>query len=240
MIRSMLPLVLCFALSTSFGQNRTTPYEFPVKPGTEEWKKLKTGEEMLAACTIPEKVLASLTTEALARTCLSYPLLHEVTYASNLQQGIIAVIRNFNGLTELLARKDGAAALMELYSGLNPLNLDMKQSEEQQGAFTFKFTYLELLLARPGALLSLSTEQRSMLMKMAVSKYDGKVEKISVFGTFGLNTSALLMASIMNADNRIAELKSKAGNDEIDIFLAMAATSNPKTISLVYETARAY
>ena len=43
----------------------TEAYEYPVVPGMEEWKKLKSLPEMAEACQIPEDILDSMTTEAL-------------------------------------------------------------------------------------------------------------------------------------------------------------------------------
>lgn len=45
-----------------FGQT----WDYPVKPGTEEWKKLKTGKEKNEACQIPENVLKKISSHELA------------------------------------------------------------------------------------------------------------------------------------------------------------------------------
>ena len=74
---------------------------------------------MAKACNIPDPMLTSLTTEALAKACLNYPLFNEVFYVNNLQQGIEGVIRNFNGLTELLKRTDAGQELFKIYKIIN-------------------------------------------------------------------------------------------------------------------------
>ena len=51
------------------------PYEYPIQPGTDEWKKFTTVAQMVEVCQIPEKKLKNMTTEALVETVLNYPLL---------------------------------------------------------------------------------------------------------------------------------------------------------------------
>lgn len=64
-----LVFVLLLAVSLQGAAQRLAdPYDFPVKPGSEAWQQLQTGKEMMEVCQIPETVLKSLTTEALAIT----------------------------------------------------------------------------------------------------------------------------------------------------------------------------
>ena len=237
MNKILLLIFLCFGVS-AFAQTRTTPYDFPVKPGTEEWKKLKSGEEMTKVCNIPDSVLTSLTTEALAKTSLNYPLLNEVSYASNLQKGMEGVIRNSNALTELLKRKDAGTELFKIYKGKNAGNPVENLSEVQRGFFTLEFTYLELLLSQPQILNSLNSKERIMLAKEAVIKYDAKKEKSDVFGEFGLTTSVLVVAKILNAENKMNGVLKTVSQKEIDIFLATGMYNNTLTLSAIYNAGK--
>lgn len=83
-----------------YAQQINEPYDYPIKPGTEEWKNLKTGKEMTEACPIPPEILLKLSTEALGITCLKYPLYLDIFFSANLQTGIEFAIKRFNGLTE--------------------------------------------------------------------------------------------------------------------------------------------
>lgn len=72
-MNKVLLLIFLFFGMTGFCQTRIIPYDFPIKPGTDEWAKLKSGKEMAEICNIPDSILTSLTTEALTITCLNYP-----------------------------------------------------------------------------------------------------------------------------------------------------------------------
>lgn len=40
-------------------------WDYPVKPGSEEWKKFQSSEGMVKACQIPEAVITTLSTDKL-------------------------------------------------------------------------------------------------------------------------------------------------------------------------------
>ena len=37
-------------------------YEYPIKPGTDQWKALKNQKEKVAACQLPDSILESVST----------------------------------------------------------------------------------------------------------------------------------------------------------------------------------
>lgn len=45
-----------------FSQPNNIDWDYPIKPGTEEWTNFKSGQEMLNACQIPENILKNLST----------------------------------------------------------------------------------------------------------------------------------------------------------------------------------
>jgi len=99
-----------------------TPYklvwDYPVKPGMEEWKRFQTNEEMVKACQIPDKVLSSLSTKELTEICLQYPLLSSVFAFNQLNMGADKLFNDFNGIRELFKRKDASKGLLQHYNCL--------------------------------------------------------------------------------------------------------------------------
>lgn len=93
-------------------QQITEPYDYPVKPGTQEWVDLVGRRE---ACEIPEEILGKLTTEALLETILNYPLLFGWTVHNTWEEGVESEIRQFNGLQELLRREDAGEVVYKKY-----------------------------------------------------------------------------------------------------------------------------
>ena len=90
-------------------------WDYPVKPGTEEWKEYKNSGEMIDACQIPEDVLFCLTTDNLTELCLQYPLLYDVLAFNNLNDGLSRLFDNFNGMRELSKRENAVNNLLSHY-----------------------------------------------------------------------------------------------------------------------------
>lgn len=86
---------------TSSAQQISSVYNYPIKPGTDEWKALKTHKEMLAACQIPQNILNNMTTEALVESCLDYPLFSDILAYNETQNGFSKIASRFNGLGQV-------------------------------------------------------------------------------------------------------------------------------------------
>ena len=65
MKKLFLICIYLFSVLLSMAQEVEKPYDFPVKPGTEQWTKLSSSKEMDEVCIIPDKVLSNLSTKAL-------------------------------------------------------------------------------------------------------------------------------------------------------------------------------
>ena len=104
------------------------PYDFPIKTGTDEWKSFQSLSEKLAVTQVPEEILYAMTTEALWQTFLDYPLRGNILAYNTVDQGIIAVSKQFNGLEELLRREDYLRVAMRVFNELPVLD-DSKDPE---------------------------------------------------------------------------------------------------------------
>lgn len=84
----------------------TEPYVYPILPGSEEWRKFETGYEMVDACQLPEEMPRQMTTEALAKTVIDYPMLLDILAVDDHRHGFEFACESFNGLQELIQRAD--------------------------------------------------------------------------------------------------------------------------------------
>lgn len=76
-------------------------YDYPVKVGTNEWYKLETIHDKIAACQIPEDILQRLSTEALIETIRNYPLSVNIYAYDTIDMGYEKVKSQFNAIEEL-------------------------------------------------------------------------------------------------------------------------------------------
>ncbi len=245
--------LFCLLLLSTYAtaqQTRQEPYEFPVKPGTEEWKEFSSGKEMIDACQVPENVLQSMNTAALVQTCLNYPLIGHIYAYNDLQTGAKAVIAEFNGFKELLQRPDAGAEIMKLYGKMKPVDLKKEWSLLEKGEFAFKFATIELLLAQQPVINNLSKEQKKALVAESLQKFKEKDVLIETFGATGLITSALIMGRVLEKDNFIpsgsasAAQTSAAGSgttsEAVQAFLRRAEVVDANVIINMVVDAQAY
>lgn len=104
------------------------PYEYPVVPGTDAWKSLKSHDEMVKACDVPDNIQKCMTTEALFETIMTYPLLHDMLCYSNLNQGYEMVKSNCSMFDEFFSRPD-AESVINAYERTEILPCTLKHSQ---------------------------------------------------------------------------------------------------------------
>ena len=120
-------------------KSETENATFPINLESKEWNELKTHEEMIQKCTIPEEILKTLTTKQLIDMVMNYPLLVDLYSYQSLDAGVCELVKNFNGLYELLMRKDLPAELLayykkicipEKYCNLDSCNIKLNSTED--------------------------------------------------------------------------------------------------------------
>ncbi len=197
----MLSLMMLFGMFgynyvEAFDETITYPYDYPVKGGTEEWKAFTSLDEMLEACQIPESILKKMSTAGLVETVLNYPLLGNIYAYNSLQQGFEAVTAQFNGLEELLKRKDAGVELLARYRAMNPLAIEEDWDDIQKGAYAVSLSYIEILLSQDNVLADLTGPQIEELLREAIKTYRAKQQLVDVYYT-GLECTVWLMGKTL-------------------------------------------
>ena len=234
---TFLPIILLSSFVTVRAQTLTKPYEFPIKPGTIQWNSLKSNDEKVRACLIPDTTLHNLTTEALARTCLKYPLFIEIYDAENIYDGFNALTSNFNGFTELLQRKDAGHKLLKMYSEISIAKFK-GQTQLQKGYFSINLTYCELLLSQTQILDNLNNSERILVLKEVVKKFEEKQKQADLFGSFGLNTPAVIMGKIITAVDPPNNGLNSIDKNELSLFLSKGLFKDEKILSAIHIAAK--
>ena len=130
--------------------DRELPWDYPIKPNTEEWAQLQTHDEVLAICQIPDDVLSLLSTEDLTVICLKFPGLG-AELCTPFDRGLDSLTKNFNGVRELLQREDASKGLLKWYRCAIP-NFSYIQDSDlpnvEKGFFAWYIIATELLLSR--------------------------------------------------------------------------------------------
>jgi hypothetical protein len=174
-------------------------YAYPIQPGTPAWATLQAHSEMVAVTQIPEDTLRAMSTAGLVESVLNYPLFSDLLLFNSTQQGFEVMAGRFNGMQELLARKDAGKVLLATYRAMDPHGVPAG-SLEAQGAYDARFTRIETLLAQDAIIANLSRKERQELLTQALAKFDAKAGYKDVYGQFGKERSALVLGRTLRQE----------------------------------------
>jgi hypothetical protein len=175
------------------GANRarmSDAYAYPVRPGSAEWKALRTHDEMVQVTQVEESLLASMSDEGLVQTVLSYPLFGDVLAYNSPQQGFDAIRSNFGGLRALLEREGAAEVLLRRYQATDAADVPAVLGLEEQGRRARDLANLELLLAQPEILAGMNDALLDELLLETLVKREQKLKRSEVYGFAGLESTA--------------------------------------------------
>jgi hypothetical protein len=192
-------ILICIAFLSfaAMAQEEKTAWDYPVKPGSEEWAAFTSGQQMLDACQIPQKILQTLNTKDLAEICMNYPLSSEYLAFNDERKGISIMIENFNGLKELSRRSDGAKELMQIYKDF-PVYAHILQITPSNYDVVYKLPFLEMLLSDDAFIYQLSGEELTELQDIIRVKYSNKADNPNVYSLYSIKRTFLLGAVVLD------------------------------------------
>ncbi len=192
---SLLICVLMITSASLLGQ--TDVYEFPIKPGTKKWNETKSNAAKKSALQIPDEKIKNISTAGLIKTALDYPFFMEIMFYDNFQKGFEQVANNFNGLSELLKRKDAAKCLKNEYEELSETKFSEKADLAGKGRHSFKIMYLELILSQDVIISSLNDESARELVSNSLEKYKTKQKNSQIYGNESMNVNLILIGKVL-------------------------------------------
>jgi hypothetical protein len=234
-------LVLLILISIQLlGQNQSRIFDFPIKPGTEEWANLKNYSDRLGAYNIPVDLLKNMNTHDLVLTCLDYPEFRLIMTRNSLQLGYDYLKTIFNGFEELEHRSDAAVVLINEFKLLIPEDISTFDNLIEQGRFAMKFTYLGILLAQKSILSNAGYETKKNIVNTMTANYES-IEKLPEFyGLFGLTTSTLVLGRLLDIDNYQEFVNDKSMNSKIIDFVDCTTHYDKNIFSKIITLSRDY
>lgn len=184
-------------------QNSVDYWDYPCRPGSSEWQQLESIDKMYEVCSVPSEILKNLSTEKLAKLCLDYPAPMIILLYNSPQAGFNNFYNNFNGIRELFNRADVCRFLIDEYArfAIDESLLDWNQTD--QGNYSFKLQFFELILAQTNFIDKLSTEEKILLIKAAIDKFDAKQKYDDLFGGNSFVVNVLIMARLLDLDSKL-------------------------------------
>ncbi|WP_020394509.1 hypothetical protein [Thiolinea disciformis] len=200
---SAMTITLDDAISVVETQN-LAKNNYPIKTSKQEWSQLKDHQAMIDKAQIAKENLGKLTTKELIELSLDYPLFDDVLAHNSIQSGFEQVVRNFNGLQDLLSRDDAAQELVKKYKKLEVNLKRVNLSAEDQVNVSSKIRRLEWILAQDAIVDRLSLNEQKLLSKLALRNIKNKQLDKELYGSLGYESSALVLGKSLMRTNKDA------------------------------------
>lgn len=167
----------------SFGQDKIFIWDYPIKPGMEQWKMVKE-EEKFDICQIPEDILKKIPTNKLIELCIKFPLFHRVILYDNLITGYNQIKEKFNGFRELSKREDLDREMIRFYCDFNISNNIATFTDQEKRKIVAEAWRLEILIACEAMRQSIDTNLVNELLIESYKKYSVKKNNPDIFSSF--------------------------------------------------------
>lgn len=215
-------------------------YDFPIKFGGTEWRTLESHDAMVEACEVPESILNDMSTAGLVETVLDYPLYEDMFAYNSLQDGFDAVAARFNGLQELLGRKDAGVEIMAVYRDMDPTAILESWTSVEKGKFAVGFGSIEILLSQDAILDDLTNTQIEQLLGEALKKSQGKAAYPEIYGWTELESTALLAGRALQHIETSAFNEKVQADEDLKAFLETGSFGGSDLSSNIFEDVTDY
>jgi hypothetical protein len=193
------------------------PYTYPIEPGTNAWAETGNHADRVQACQIPEDILGNMTTEALLETVLNYPHLLDMYAYDSTQYGFERVTAGFNGLQELLDRKDAGSVTLAKYRFMDPAGIQESWTNIEKGEYLFSFPCIEILLAQDSVIRNFTDSELKELLAVVTAKAE-EMQNTKYQWTASKETHTLLIGRILIAADYKPFLQSVEAETVINMF----------------------
>ncbi|PIF00043.1 MAG: hypothetical protein CR994_07550 [Maribacter sp.] len=216
----------------------TDRYEFPIKPGSEEWIGYS-AQQQIDALQIPIEILENMSTKGMVETCMAYPLFSTMSAFDSPQKGLERQIGNFNGLQFLERRNDASRMLSIRFSRMG---LDCPPEDIlEKGLYGLDLIHITMLLAQPVYIDKLDSSGKRQLLEEAMKKYEGYLLDLESWGVYLASVDAVLISRIMIQDGYEPFLMEVQNNQALADFIDTANLGkNLELLNKIIEYANNY
>ncbi|MGD9548543.1 MAG: hypothetical protein AB7V45_13510 [Candidatus Krumholzibacteriia bacterium] len=183
--------LLILVVTPGWAVDQNDSFKFPDVIGTTEWTTY-TWDEKIALTTVPDSVLAGMSTDEVAQLCLEHPFRHGFMATDIPARGMDYVVGVSNCYQELLRRSDSGPTLVRRYTEAVANRPSQVMWDRASVRYSMDLSVYELLLARDEVMASLSGEDREILLRFCMSDFETRQGYLPK-GFMGILISKLLV-----------------------------------------------
>jgi hypothetical protein len=204
-------------------------YEYPLKPGTQEWIDLVSREERAQACMIPQAILETISTGGLFESLLDYPFIIDYLAWEKFQLGFNKLKSENKGFAELYSREDLSQVIFAWYGSMI---LDCKEwiyHPLNTAPLSIELQTIEMFIFQDEFLDSINQDREIELFKLIFRKLQLKI-KHGYYESEKIISSAIL-GKIMFRNEFSPFINECNNNDFIKFFIEYIPDYRPVDLS---------
>ena len=203
-------------------------YEYPIKPGTEEWVQLVSRDARAQACTIPQEILETISTGGLFESLLNYPFILDYGAWEKMQVGFEKLKTENKGFTELYSREDLFQIIYDWYS---PMSLECKDwiYRPNNAPVVIELEIIEMFIFQNEFLDSLNHDRVIEIFKLIFNKLQSRIDNRSLESEKWV--SAAILGKIMFRSEFNPFVNKCLNNDYLKFFIEYIPTFRPVDLS---------
>ena len=209
--------------------NAQVTWDYPVKPGSEEWRLMPYAEKVEKSQP-PKELLNSWDTETLFKYCVDYPLNKVIGMYNNPNEGFKRVYEQSTVWQEFIQRKN-ALNVFAQYFEMRPFKqLFEIKDDKNLGNELVSLYFLEKLVSETDFSLHLDSSDRRKLANIIYQTHQSKREYPDRIFGFPYNSSLVALVKILESDQVISS------NDEISLANFRGKTGNESFVDETMES----
>jgi hypothetical protein len=178
-----------------FGQK----WDYPIKPGTEEWKKMDYKEKVKLSQP-KQEMLEKIPIHQLMSYCLDYPFNKDILLFNNPNEGFKIVFESSTVWQEFIKRKGAGKVFVDFYQKHMLGDLFKISDINTRNHELFNQYFLEKLASETSFVTQLNTSEKESLMLAILDRYETKKNYPDEYLGFAYNSSLSVMLKILESE----------------------------------------
>lgn len=172
-MKKIILYLLIVIPTIAIAQNDKATWDYPVKPGSEEWK-YSPYVEKLQKNQPPASEINQLTTNDLLNLCLKYPFNKDILLFNNPNNAMRKVLKESFGWQEFIKRKDAVEIFIGYYNKLPTAKIEAIPDEKERNNERFNFYFFEKLIAESDFAINANLNLKKLLLQTLLKKHNEK------------------------------------------------------------------
>jgi hypothetical protein len=200
------------ALNAQIVIDQKVMWDYPVKPGSGEWRETSYIEKIKKSQP-PEELLKSWTTEILFQYCINYPFNKVTLLFNNPNDGFKRVYEQSAAWQAFIQRKDAMDVLTEYLESRPYKRLFAIHNMEERNDELFMVFFLDKIVSETNFTANLDFRNRKKLANIILQNHQSKKNYPEEFTGFHYNSSLSAILKVLGDEKSLTDFRKKTDNE---------------------------